>query len=47
MKQTTLDINLSLKKTRKREFLEQREQVVPWAVEKGDATIYYPSCLPF
>jgi IS5 family transposase len=30
MKQTALEFNLSLKKTRKREFLEQMEQVVPW-----------------
>ena len=31
MKQTALDLNLSLKKTRKREFLEQMDQVVPWS----------------
>ena len=31
MKQTALDLKLSCKKTRKREFLEQMEQVVPWA----------------
>ncbi len=31
MKQTALNLNLNLKKTRKREFLEQMEQVVPWA----------------
>ena len=31
MKQTTLNLDLNLKKTRKREFLEQMEQVVPWA----------------
>ena len=30
MKQTALDLNLGLKKTRKREFLEQMEQVVTW-----------------
>jgi hypothetical protein len=30
MKQATLNLNLNLKKTRKREFLEQMEQVVPW-----------------
>ena len=29
MKQAALDLNLSLKKTRKREFLEQMERVVP------------------
>ena len=31
MKQAALDLNLSLKKTRRREFLEQMERVVPWA----------------
>ena len=31
MKQATLNLDLNLKKTRKREFLEQMEQVVPWA----------------
>ena len=30
MKQATLEFKLSLKKTRKREFLGQMEQVVPW-----------------
>ena len=30
MQQTDLGLNLSLKKTRKREFLEQMQQVVPW-----------------
>jgi hypothetical protein len=29
MKQTALALNLSVKKTRKREFLEQMEHVVP------------------
>ena len=32
MKQISLGLNLSTKKTRKREFLEQMEKVVPWAV---------------
>ena len=32
MKQISLGLNLSTKKTRKREFLEQMETVVPWAV---------------
>ena len=32
MKQAALDLNLSLKKTRKREFMEQMERVVPWVV---------------
>ena len=31
MKQASLELNLSAKKTRKREFLEQMERVVPWA----------------
>ena len=31
MKQTTLNLDLSLKRTRKREFLEQMNHVVPWA----------------
>ena len=31
MKQAALDLKLSVKKTRKREFLEQIERVVPWA----------------
>ena len=30
MEQTALGLNLSVKKTRKREFLEQMNQVVPW-----------------
>ena len=31
MKQLGLGLNLSTKKTRKREFLEDMERVVPWA----------------
>ena len=31
MKQANLDLNLSLKRTRKHEFLAQMEHVVPWA----------------
>jgi len=31
VKKTALYLNLSRKETRKREFLEQMEQVVPWA----------------
>ena len=30
MKQASLGLNLCVKKTRKREFLEQMELVVPW-----------------
>ena len=42
MKQAALDVNLSLKKTRKREFLEQMERVVPWAALVALITPYYP-----
>ena len=42
MKQAALDLNLSLKKTRKREFLEQMERVVPWAVLVALIAPYYP-----
>lgn len=42
MKQTTLNLNLNLKKTRKREFLEQMEQVVPWAALVDLIAPYYP-----
>ena len=31
MKQTDLGLNLTTKRTRKREFLAQMERVVPWA----------------
>jgi len=42
MKQATLNINLNLKKTRKREFLEQMEQVVPWADLVALIAPFYP-----
>jgi len=42
MKQAALDVNLSLKKTRKREFLEQMERVVPWAALVTLIAPYYP-----
>ena len=42
MKQAALDLNLSLKRTRKREFLEQMERVVPWAALVALITPYYP-----
>ena len=42
MKQATLNLNLILKKTRKREFLEQMEQVVPWAALVELIAPYYP-----
>ena len=31
MKRATLHLNISLKNTRKRVFLDQMDQVVPWA----------------
>ncbi len=31
MKQSCLDLNLSVKKTRKRKFLSEMDLVVPWA----------------
>ena len=45
MKQATLNLNLSVKKTRKREFLEQMEQmehVVPWGDLVALIAPYYP-----
>ena len=41
-KQATLNLNLNLKKTRKREFLQQMEQVVPWAELVELIAPYYP-----
>ena len=42
MKQAALDLKLSVKKTRKREFLEQMERVVPWAALVAPITPYHP-----
>jgi IS5 family transposase len=42
MKQLGLGLNLSTKKTRKREFLEQMERVVPWAALVQIVEPYYP-----
>src|ERR1035437_6904824 len=42
MKQANLNLNLKLKKTRKQEFLEQMEQVVPWADLVALIAPYYP-----
>ena len=42
MTQAALDLNLSLKRTRKREFLEQMERVVPWAALVALIAPYYP-----
>ena len=51
MKQISLGLNLSTKKTRKREFLEQMEKVVPWAVLVQIVAPHYPKSktgrLPF
>ena len=41
-KQLDLGLNLSTKKTRKREFLEEMERVVPWAVLVQIVEPYYP-----
>jgi len=45
MKQTSLSLDLDLKKTRKREFLEQMEQVVPWPALVELIAPYYPEGL--
>jgi len=42
MKQASLNLNLQLKKTRKAVFLEQMEQVVPWADLVTLIAPYYP-----
>lgn len=42
MKQLGLGLNLSTKKTRKREFLEEMERVVPWGVLVQIVAPYYP-----
>lgn len=45
MKQAILNLDLNLKKTRKQEFLEQMEQVVPWADLVALIAPYYPEGL--
>lgn len=42
MKQLGLGLNLSTKKTRKRDFLEQMQRVVPWAVLVQIVEPHYP-----
>ena len=42
MKQASLKLNLNVKKTRKQVFLEQIEQVVPWAALVELIAQYYP-----
>jgi IS5 family transposase len=43
MKQISLGLNLSTKKTRKREFLDEMERVVPW---RTLVQIIEPHCAP-
>ena len=42
MKQVSLELNLSAKRTRKREFLDQMERVIPWAGLVALIAPYYP-----
>ena len=42
MKQSSLDLNLSVRRTRKQEFLAQMEQVVPWAALVELIAPYHP-----
>jgi IS5 family transposase len=42
MKQLGLGLNLSTRKTRKREFLEEMERVVPWAALVQIVEPHYP-----
>lgn len=42
MQQTELGLNLSTKRTRKREFLAQMERVVPWAALEALITPHAP-----
>ncbi|MBS0483490.1 MAG: IS5 family transposase [Proteobacteria bacterium] len=42
MKQTSLDLNLSVMKTRKQVFLEEMEQIVPWQALVELIAPYYP-----
>lgn len=42
MKQAILNLSLSLKKTRKQVFLEQMDQMVPWAALVELVAPYYP-----
>ena len=42
MKQSSLDLNLSTKKTRKQQLLDEMERVVPWAALVELIAPYYP-----
>jgi len=43
MKKANLKLNLNVKKTRKQVFLDQMEQVVPWAALVELIAPYYPA----
>ncbi len=42
MKQTSLDLNLSTRRTRKQEFLAQMQRVVPWGALVELIAAHYP-----
>jgi hypothetical protein len=42
MQKTSLNLNLSLKNTRKQVFLEEMEQIVPWSALVDTFAPYYP-----
>ena len=42
MKQADLGLKLSTKKTRKREFLDEMQRVVPWGALVAQIQPYYP-----
>ena len=42
MKQSSLDLNLSTKRTRKQQLLDQMEFMVPWAALVDLIAPYYP-----
>jgi transposase, IS5 family len=44
MKQASLNLDLNVKKTRKQFFLQQMDQVVPWAALVELMAAYYPQC---
>ena len=44
MKQADLGLNLSTKRTRKREFLDEMNRVVPWSALTAQIEPHYPKC---
>ena len=46
MKQADLGLNLTTKRTRKREFLDEMERVVPWQALVDLVTPYAPEVTP-